>query len=224
MWRPDRIPWACATFHQHPSFTPPSQALSPVRRHHQRVVGMSVCVWGISCWKKYVRAHHWETKNTKMGVFVCMKKQKRNLRLVLMWWIFPKVLKCAGIPQGSSSGPLHFLLHRAFSLFWCPLQSLYSPGLAPELPPGPPPGPDWILLLQKALIYESRAPSLRHAAVCRQEKGSCASHGVCFTGESHALANQRAQNWTLWLTGVNVVAKTSWGATCYTVFNKTNGE
>lgn len=95
-----------------------------------------------------------------------------------MWWIFPKIFQRVGIPQGSRSGRPHFLLYWAFSLFWCPAQSLYSPGLAPELPPGPPPGPDWILLLQKALIYESRAPSLRHAAVCRQER-EVVHHTVC---------------------------------------------
>jgi len=71
-----------------------------------------------------------------------------------------------------------FFLYWPFSLFWCPAQSLYSPGLAPELPPGPPPGPDWILLLQKALIYESGAPSLRHTAVCRQER-EVVHHAVC---------------------------------------------
>ncbi len=115
-----------------------------------------------------------------MGVFLCMKKWKRKL----MWWIFPEVFQCVGVPPGSSLGLLNFLPYRAFSLFWCPLQSLYSPGLAPELPPGPPPGPDWILLLQKALIYESRAPSLRHAAVCRQEREVVHHTCVFYGGES----------------------------------------
>lgn len=151
-----------------------------------------------------------------MGVFVCMKKWKRNLRLVLMWWIFPKVFQHVGVPQGFSSGPLHFLPYRAFSLFWCPLQSLYSPGLAPELPLGPPPGPDWILLLQKALIYESRAPSLRHAAVCRQER-EVVHHTVCVL--RGRVTPWRTRQHRIWLHDWQV-SDMSWGATYHTVFSK----
>lgn len=44
-----------------------------------------------------------------MGMFVCMKKWKRNLRLVLMWWIFPKTFQPCWCPSGfpfGSSAPL----------------------------------------------------------------------------------------------------------------------
>ncbi len=167
----------------HPSLA----TLSPVRRHHQRVVGMSVCVFWDKLLKEVCIGTSLRNKEYKNGYVCVYEKVKEKPEVSTDVMDLPQTFQPVGVPQGSRSGPLHFLPYRAFSLFWCPLQSLYQ-----AWPPSCPLGLHLGLMdpaAAESLDLREQSAKPQTCSCVSAGKGSCASHGVCFTGESHALAN-----------------------------------